>query len=50
MNTPETQSGSMWEILSHQEVPGYRKAFHIIVAVAVIYFIHIFVYTFFTTL
>ncbi len=31
-----------YEILDHDAVPGYRTAFHIILAVAVIYFIYIF--------
>jgi len=31
-----------FEILEHEESPGFRKAFHIIICVAVIYFIYIF--------
>ncbi len=31
-----------YETLEHGEVPGYRKAFHIIICVAVIYFLYIF--------
>lgn len=34
--------GEEFEILEHAEVPGYRKAFHIIICVAVAYFIFIF--------
>jgi hypothetical protein len=30
------------EILDHDAVPGYKTAFHIIICVAVIYFIYIF--------
>ena len=35
-------NGEEYEVLDHDEVPGYRTAFHIILAVAVIYFIYIF--------
>lgn len=31
-----------YEILDHDEVPGFRTAFHIIIVVAVVYFIYIF--------
>jgi len=31
-----------FEVLDHDEVPGFRTAFHIIISVAVIYFIYIF--------
>lgn len=31
-----------YEVLEHDEVPGYRPVFHIVLAVAVIYFILIF--------
>ena len=31
-----------FEVLEHSEVPGYRRAFHIVLCVAVIYFIYIF--------
>lgn len=31
-----------YEILEHDEAPGFRKAFHIIICVAVLYFIYIF--------
>ncbi len=31
-----------FEILDHAEVPGFRKAFNIIICVAVIYLIYIF--------
>lgn len=52
MNTdthPETDDNE-WEILQHEALPGYPKAFKIILAVAAVYFIHIFVYSFFKTL
>jgi len=35
-------NGEKFETLDHDEVPGYRTAFHIIICVAVIYFIYIF--------
>ncbi len=35
-------NGEEFEILDHSEVPGFRTAFHIIISVAVIYFIYIF--------
>ncbi|MCG8633740.1 MAG: hypothetical protein MI863_07935 [Desulfobacterales bacterium] len=35
-------NGEEYEILDHDEVPGFRTAFHIIITVAVIYFIYIF--------
>ncbi|MCP4717977.1 MAG: hypothetical protein GY860_00845 [Desulfobacteraceae bacterium] len=31
-----------FEVLEHDEVPGFRKAFHIIISVAAIYLIYIF--------
>ena len=34
-----------FDILEHDELPGFRKAFHIIICVAVIYFIYIFSYS-----
>jgi len=34
-----------YEVLEHDETPGFRKAFHIILCVAVIYFIFIFSYS-----
>lgn len=34
--------GEEFEVLEHDEVPGFRTAFHIIICVAVIYFIYIF--------
>ncbi len=34
--------GEEFEVLEHDEVPGFRTAFHIIISVAVIYFIYIF--------
>lgn len=33
-----------FEVLEHDEVPGYKTVFHIILSVAVIYFILIFAY------
>lgn len=50
MSKQKIIQGTEWEVLEHEEVPGYKKAFHIIITVAVIYFLHIFIYTFFTTL
>jgi hypothetical protein len=38
----KTFKGEEFEILVHDEVPGFRTAFHIIICVAVIYFIYIF--------
>jgi hypothetical protein len=35
-------NGEEFEVLDHDEVPGFRTAFHIIISVAVIYFIFIF--------
>jgi hypothetical protein len=35
-------NGEEFEVLEHAQVPGYRTAFHIIICVAVIYFIYIF--------
>ncbi len=35
-------NGQEFEVLDHAEVPGFRTAFHIIISVAVIYFIYIF--------
>jgi len=34
--------GEEFEVLDHDETPGFRTAFHIIICVAVIYFIYIF--------
>lgn len=31
-----------FEVLEHGEVPGYRRAFHVAICVAIIYFIYIF--------
>ncbi len=31
-----------FEVLEHGEIPGFKKAFHIILCVAVVYFIYIF--------
>ena len=38
----KTFNGEEFEILDHDETPGFRTAFHIIICVAVIYFIYIF--------
>ena len=35
-------NGEEFEVLDHDKVPGFRTAFHIIICVAVIYFIYIF--------
>jgi len=35
-------NGEEFETLDHDEVPGFRTAFHIIISVAVVYFIYIF--------
>ena len=35
-------NGEEFEILDHDAVPGFKTAFHIIICVAVIYFIYIF--------
>ncbi len=34
--------GEEFEVLDHAQVPGFKTAFHIIISVAVIYFIYIF--------
>lgn len=31
-----------FEVLDHEAVPGYKTVFHIVISVAVIYFIYIF--------
>ena len=31
-----------FEVLDHAETPGYKTAFHIVLCIAVIYFIYIF--------
>lgn len=49
-NTPSKPDENDWEILAHAAKPGYPKAFKIIFLVAAVYFIHIFVYSFFKTL
>ncbi len=38
----KTFNGEEFEVLDHDEVPGFKTAFHIIISVAVIYFIYIF--------
>lgn len=35
-------NGEEFEVLDHDEVPGFKTAFHIIISVAAIYFIYIF--------
>jgi len=35
-------NGQEFEILDHDEVPGFRTAFYIIITFAVVYFIYIF--------
>ncbi len=35
-------NGKEYEVLEHAEVPGYRTAFHIIIGLAVVYFLYIF--------
>ena len=37
-------NNQIFEVLEHGEVPGYRRAFHIVFCVAVIYFIFIFLH------
>jgi len=39
-------NGEEFEVLDHAEVPGFKTAFHIIICVAVIYFIYIFSHAF----
>lgn len=31
-----------YEVLEHKEAPGFRKVFHVVICVAVIYLIYIF--------
>ncbi|MCF8045141.1 MAG: hypothetical protein K9J83_04700 [Desulfarculaceae bacterium] len=40
-NEKSSEKGD-WEMLKHDPVPGYKTAFHIILTVAVIYFVYIF--------
>ena len=40
-NKQSSDNGN-WEMLEHEPKPGYKTAFHIILTVAVIYFIYIF--------
>ncbi|MBU1195925.1 MAG: hypothetical protein KKE62_06630 [Proteobacteria bacterium] len=35
-------NGEEYEILDHTEKPGFRTAFHVILCIAVVYFIYIF--------
>ena len=41
-NKTKKINGEEFEILDHDEVPGFKTAFHIIICIAVIYFIFIF--------
>ncbi len=38
--------GELFEVLDHEPVPGFKTAFHIIIFLAVVYFIYIFVHAF----
>ena len=38
----ETPAGDEWEVLGHEPVPGYRKAFHIVVLASLLYLVYIF--------
>lgn len=40
----EKFNGEEFEILDHAEVPGFKTAFHVIICVAVAYFIYIFMH------
>ena len=42
MKTIKKIKNQEWEVLEHGETPGFRTAFHVILGVAVIYFIYIF--------
>jgi hypothetical protein len=42
MKTIKKINNQEWEVLEHSKTPGFRTAFHIILGVAVIYFIYIF--------
>ncbi|MCG8530126.1 MAG: hypothetical protein MI749_05620 [Desulfovibrionales bacterium] len=42
--TEKKFKNEVFEVLEHGEVPGYRRAFHIVLCVAVIYFIFIFLH------
>lgn len=37
-------NGEEFEVLDHDAVPGFKTAFHIIISVAVVYFIYIFLH------
>jgi len=39
-------NGEEFEVLDHDEVPGFKTVFHIIISVAAIYFIYIFSHAF----
>lgn len=38
----KTFNNQKFEVLEHGEKPGFKKAFHIVLGVAVVYFIYIF--------
>ena len=42
MTNSNTKKNMKWEILQHKALPGYKTAFHIIIIIAVIYFIYVF--------
>jgi len=42
MKTIKKINNQEWEALEHGETPGFRTAFHIILGMAVVYFIYIF--------
>ncbi len=42
MKTIKKINNKKWEVLEHGETPGFRTAFHIILGMAVVYFIYIF--------
>lgn len=41
-NKTKMFNGEEFEILDHDEVPGFRKAFYVIITIAMIYFGYIF--------
>ncbi len=42
-NRTKKFNGQEFEILDHDEKPGFKTAFHIIITVAVVYFCYIFI-------
>ncbi len=40
----KTINGDEFEILDHEQVPGYKTTFHIVVFMAVLYLIYVFVH------